>query len=268
MRRIILIITLFAFILTGCSEYQKLLKSDDIALKYKKAVEYYNNKQYVKAHTLLKALLPMYRGTVKAETISYYMAYSLYGQKDFGGAGYMFQQFLRTFPDSPYAEECLYMRAYCFYMLSPKVRLDQEPTQDAIDAFELYINRYPNSTRIKKCNEYIDKLQDKLVYKSYLTGKNYYDREYYPSSIVALENCLKDYPNSSYREDLMFMLLESKYQLAAQSVVQKKRERYNTAKEEYYAFVDEFPESKYRRKAEKILIDIEKYLSRFNKQQS
>ncbi len=268
MKRIVLIITLLAFILSGCGEYQKLLKSDDAALKYKKAVKYYNTKHYAKAKELFAQLLPIYRGTVKAETIGYYMAYSVYGQKLYGDAGYLFQQFLRTFPDSPYAEECLYMRAYCYYKMSPKVRLDQEPTQNAINAFELYINRYPNSARVKKCNEYIDKLQDKLVYKSYLTGKNYYDREYYPSAIVALENCIKDYPNSSYRENLMFMLLESKYQLAAQSVIQKKRERYNNAKEEYYAFVDEFPESKYRKQAEKILTEIEAYLSRFNKKQS
>jgi outer membrane protein assembly factor BamD len=264
MKRIIFLFVLFVFILTGCSDYQKLLKNPDKKLKYKKAVEYYNKEEYAKAATLFENLLPIYRGTSKAETISYYISYCSYGQEMHDLAGYHFRQFLKTYPDSPYAEECLYMSAYCYYKESPKPRMDQTPTQNAIDAFQLYINRYPNSTRVSKCNDYIDELQDKLVYKSYLSARNYYDREKFPSAIIALQNSLKDYPGSSHREELMFMLLESKHQLAFKSVSGKKRERYNDAKEEYYSFVDEYPESKYARRAEKMLEDIEAYLGKFN----
>lgn len=264
MRKIAILFILFAFVLGGCSEYQKLLKSSDNALKYKKAVEYYNDEEFVKAATLFEDLLPIYRGTSKAETISYYISYCSYGQGDYISAGYFFRNFLKSFPDSPYSEECLYMSAYCYYLESPKPRLDQTPTTNAIDAFQLYINRYPNSTRIPKCNDYIDELQDKLVFKSYLSAKNYYDREHFPSAIIALQNSLKDFPGSSYREDLLFMLLESKHQLAFKSIAEKQRERYNNAREEYYSFVDEYPESKYSKRAERMLEDIEAYLSKFN----
>ena len=264
MRKIVFLFVLFTFVLTGCSEYQKLLKSTDNSLKYKKAVEYYNSEDYAKSATLFEELLPIYRGTSKAETIAYYISYCAYGQGDYISAGYFFRNFLKTYPDSPFSEECLYMSAYCYYLESPKPRLDQTPTTNAIDAFQLYINRYPNSTRIPKCNDYIDELQDKLVLKSYLSARNYYDREHYPSAIIALQNSLKDYPGSSYREDLMFMLLESKHQLAAKSIPSKQRERYNNAKEEYYSFVDEYPESKHRKSAEKMIEDIESYLGKFN----
>lgn len=263
MRKIVVLFALFTFILGGCSEYQKLLKSSDNDLKYKKAVEYYNGEEYVKASTLFEELLPIYRGTSKAETISYYISYCSYGQGDYISAGYFFRNFLKTFPDSPYSEECLYMSAYCYYLESPKPRLDQTATTNALDAFQLYINRYPNSTRIPKCNDYIDEMQDKLVLKSYLSAKNYYDREHYPSAIIALQNSIKDYPGSSYREDLMFMLLESKFELADKSISEKQRERFNQAKEEYYSFVDEFPESKFKKRAEKIIENIELYLSKF-----
>ncbi|RUT79726.1 outer membrane protein assembly factor BamD [Ancylomarina longa] len=264
MKKLIFIFVLFSFTLSGCSDYQKLLKSTDNSLKYKKAVEYYNSEEYVKASTLFEELLPIYRGTSKAETISYYISYCSYGQGDYISAGYYFRNFLKTFPDSPYSEESLYMSAYCYYLESPNARLDQTPTASAIDAFQLYINRYPNSTRIPKCNDYIDELQDKLVFKSYLSAKGYFDREHYPSAIIALQNSLKDYPGSSYREDLMFMLLDSKYELAYKSVVSKKRERYNNAKEEYYSFVDEYPKSKHLKQAEKMMEDIESYLGKFN----
>lgn len=264
MRKIVYVFLLFAFTLGGCSEYQKLLKSTDNPLKYKKAVEYYNAEEYVKAATLFEELLPIYRGTSKAETISYYISYCSYGSGDYIGGGYYFRNFLKTFPDSPYSEESLYMSAYCYYLESPKPRLDQTATKDAIDAFQLYINRYPNSTRIPKCNDYIDEMQDKLVLKSFLSARNYYDRGHFPAAIVSLQNGIKDYPGSSYREDLMFMLLDSRYELAMQSVPDKQRERYNLAKEEYFSFVDEFPESKYQKSAEKMIEGIEAYLSKFN----
>lgn len=263
MRKIVLLISVILVLFTSCSEYQKLLKSNDYNLKYKKAVEYYNAEEFVKSATLFEELLPVFRGTSKAETISYYSAFCAYGQRDYIQAGYYFRDFIKNFPTSSYYEECLYMSAYCYYMDSPNPRLDQASTQDAIDAFQLYINRYPNSTRVEKCNQYIDEMQDKLVYKSYLRARNYFDRERFDSSIIALQNSIKDYPGSKYREELMFMLLESRYKLAYLSVDDKKRERYNLAKEEYYAFVSEYPQSDHRQKAEDMLTEIDEFLSKF-----
>jgi len=262
MKKILLLIVLFSTLLAGCSEYQKLLKSNDTNLKYKKAIVYYNEEQYVKAATLFEELAPVFRGTSKAESVSYYMAYCAYGMNDFITGGYYFRSFIKNFPDSPYAEECLYMSAYCYYRESPKPRLDQTSTQDAINALQLYINRYPNSTRIEEGNKLIDELQDKLVYKSYLSARNYFDREHFPSAIIALENAIKDYPGSSYREELMFMLFESRYEFAVKSIDEKQNERFNLAKEEYFAFVDEFPKSKFQKDSERMIKVIEAYFEK------
>lgn len=250
-------------LLAGCSEYQKLLKSTDTTLKYKKAIVYYNEEQYVKAATLFEELVPVFRGTSKAETVSYYMAYCNYGMGDYITGGYYFRNFSKNFPDSPYSEECMYMSAYCYYKESPKPRLDQSSTKDAIDALQLYINRYPNSSRIEEGNKLIDELQDKLVYKSYLSARNYFDREKYPSAIIALENAIKDYPGSSYREELMFMLLESRYMYADKSIDLKQNERYNLAKEEYFSFVDEYPKSKFQKDSERMINAIEAYFEKY-----
>ena len=44
---------LLAVLLTSCGEYQQLLKSRDPEVKYQAALRYFNDKQYVKAQTLL-----------------------------------------------------------------------------------------------------------------------------------------------------------------------------------------------------------------------
>lgn len=236
---------LVLFLMSSCGEYQKLLKSGDNQLMYKKAVEYYNSGDYTRASNLFDVIRVVFTGTSKAQSIAYYRAFCSYNQKDYEVAAELFKQFVRVHPESSYVEECLYMIGYCNFLASPKPRLDQTSTENAIKDFQLYLSRYPNSSRKEQINEYMDIMRDKLSYKDYLSAKNYYLRERYKAAVVSLENCLKDYPGSKYREEIMYMLFNSKYEMAVNSIEEKKYERYNAAKEEYYYFVDEYPNSQY-----------------------
>ena len=80
---------------------------------------------------------------------------------------------------SDYAEESYFMDGYCSYLLSPKARLDQTVTHEAIDALQLYVNLYPFNDRVEEANRLIDEMNDKLVYKAYLSAKLYYDFDNY-----------------------------------------------------------------------------------------
>ncbi|MDY4042870.1 MAG: outer membrane protein assembly factor BamD [Marinifilaceae bacterium] len=236
---------LVILVMTSCSEYQKLLKSGDYQAMYKKAIEYYNSGDYTKASSVFDGIRMVFTGTSKAQTIAYYRAFCAYNQKDYEYAAELFKQFVATYPETSYVEECLYMIGYCNYLASPKPRLDQSVTEKAMNDFQLYLSRYPNSERKEQINEYMDAMRDKLSYKDYLSAKNYYLREKYKAAVVSLENCLKDYPGTKYREEIMYMLFASKYEMAVNSVEDKKYERYNAAAEEYYYFLEEYPESRY-----------------------
>ena len=153
------------------------------------------------------------------------------------------------------------MVGYTSYLLSPKPRLDQTVTQEAIEALELYKNIYPYSDRVDEANRLIDELQDKLVYKSYLNAKLYYDFENYKAAVIAIDNSLKEYPDSQYREELKFMLLRAKYLLAMNSIEEKREERLSSALDEYFSFVDEFPESEHLKEAQKYYEDVASLLN-------
>jgi outer membrane protein assembly factor BamD len=77
--------------------------------------------------------------------------------------------------------------------------------------------------------------------------------------VVTAQNALKDYPFASAerREELSILILRSKYQLAKQSVEDKREARFRDAIDEYYAFMNDFPESKYEKEARGILADAE-----------
>lgn len=247
MKNLGVILVLLSIVFSGCGDYNKILKSTDYEFKYKKAVEYYEEGDYVRAGTLFQELVNIYRGTSRADKIYYYYAKSMLGQKDYLMSGHYFNTLIKEIPTSEYVEEAQFMVGYCSYLISPKARLDQSVTQNAIDALQLYINLYPFSERVDEANRLIDELRNKLVYKSYMTAKLYFDSEGYKASVVALENSLKDHPDSRYREELMYMLLKSKYLLAIRSIAEKQEERLSSALDEYFTFVDEFPESEYKR---------------------
>jgi outer membrane protein assembly factor BamD len=85
-----------------------------------------------------------------------------------------------------------------------------------------------------------------------MSAKLYYNLEDYKASIIALQNSLNEYPDTEHREELMFLLLRSNYLLAENSILERQVERYQETVDEYYSFVGEFPESKYRQQADRI----------------
>ena len=249
------------FMVLSCGDYQKIVKSTDYEFKLKKAKEYFDRKEYGKSSQLYQELVNIYRGTSRADQIYYYLAKSFYGQKDFVLASHYFRQMLKEFPRSSFNEEAQFLIGYCYFLDSPTARLDQKTTQDAIDALQLFINIFPGSTRVAEANKLIDELREKLVYKSYLSGRLYYDLMDYRAAVISLSNCIKEFPDSKYREELMYYLLKAKYLLGENSIDEKKRERLNNALDEYFTFTDEFPESKYRKEADRYFANTKKLMN-------
>ena len=241
----ILITILFPFVLVSCRGYEKLLKSSDYQLKYDKAFEYYNAEDYVRSATLFEQIVTVYRGTVKADTIQYYRAKAYYNQKDYTMAGHYFNELVKTYPNSLFADEAAYMNAYCYYKLSPRPELDQASTYAAINAFSLFIINYPKSPKLQECRSLILEMSEKLVNKSYLSARLYYDLGDYKASIIALRNSLNEFPDTKYREELMYLILKSSYLLAKNSVESKLKDRYQATVDEYYSFISEFPKGKF-----------------------
>ncbi len=251
----------------SCSNYQKLLKSLDYEQWYEKGIEYYNKEDYMRAATLLGQLTSIYRGTDRAETVLVTYANSLYGLKDYTMAGHYYREYVKTYPNGDKSEECQFMSAYCYYKESPKPRLDQTSTEQAISEFQLFINLHPNSARVAEATTLMDEMRDKLVYKSYLNAKLYYDLgtymgNNYLSAVIAAQNSLREFPDTKYREELSYLILDAKYIQAINSIEEKQAERYRDAIDEYYAFYNEFPDSKYIKKASKILETSEKELKK------
>ncbi|MEZ5010505.1 MAG: outer membrane protein assembly factor BamD [Bacteroidales bacterium] len=142
--------------------------------------------------------------------------------------------------------------AYCDYLQAPRPELDQSVTLAAIEGFQYFQRRFPQSDKVSQSQELIKELQDNLVEKSYLSARLYYDLKQYRAAIVALSNSLKEFPETKFREELLFLKLESSYLYAVNSISEKQFERYQDTLDEYYSFIEEFPESAFTKEIEKI----------------
>lgn len=258
-----LIIGVFAALiaLSSCSKFQKVLNDTDNEKKYQAGLEFYEQGDYYKALRLLEDVKSVYKATAKEEKLMFYLAQSYYKQKDYVLGSYYFNRFWKDFPDSEYAEEALFLSAYCYYLDSPKFSLDQATTIEAMKELQVFINAFPQSTRIAECNTLLDNLRAKLEKKAYETATLYYKIGDFQAAVISYESMLERFPDTDYREEVLFMILKAKFIYASKSIEDKQKERFGVALKSYDNLIKYFPNTQYLEEANNIQKNSLKYLN-------
>lgn len=257
-------IALVALLFASCSEYQKALKSEDTAYKYKMGDSLYNEGKYAKANKLFAQIVPAYRGKPQAEKLMYLYCKTFFEMKDYYIAGYQFERFASSYPKSEKAAEASFLGAKSYYMLSPRYTKDQKETNEAIDKLQTFIDTYPETEYVSEANTLMKELEFKLEEKAFAIAKQYNTISDFKASIKSFDNFLFDFPGSSLREDALFYRLDSAYKLAMNSVEYKKKERLTIAKEYYTNFKKAFVNSKFIIEADAMASDLDKELENYS----
>lgn len=257
-------------LLSSCAaEFNRVYKSNDIDYKYEFAKECFAIGKFNQAVVLLQELVTIQKGTDKAQECLYMLGMAEYCDRDFESASETFKKYFSSYPKGIYAEQACFYIGQSLYQSTPEPRLDQTATVGAINAYQEFIDFFPESSYKERAQQRLYELQDKLILKEYLSAKLYYNLgEYfgncinggsnYEACIVTAENTLKTYPFTSMREDFYLLIMKSKFELAEQSVEEKRIDRYREAEDECYGFINEFPESKDRATAEKYIAKCKK----------
>ncbi|TAG54907.1 MAG: outer membrane protein assembly factor BamD, partial [Runella slithyformis] len=130
------------------------------------------------------------------------------------------QDFINTYPESPFREECTKL------ILELRDKLERKAYEKA-----------------------------KLYYKT--SEANIAN---YRSAVVAINNFERDFPNSKYTEELAYTRIVSEYNLAKLSFQDKQKERFEETNKFYLTFIDKFPQSKYVKQAERFYENTQKEL--------
>jgi outer membrane protein assembly factor BamD len=252
-----LLIAMAGLVLSGCGEYNRVLKSKDVDYKYEYAKKAYEEQKYVQASTILTDLITPLRGGPKGEESLYLLAMSYYKNKDYMNSGVYFKTYYTRYPRGKYIEDARFYCANGYDLESPDPQLDQSVTLKAIEEYQAYIDYFPKGDRVEIAQESMFRLQDKLTLKELQNALLYYNMgmylgNNYESAIVVSQNAIKNYPYSKYKEEFEMLILKSKYQIAKNSVDEKKEDRYRDVIDEYYSFINNYPESSNKKEAENI----------------
>lgn len=260
-------LALFAVILflSSCSDYQKALKSEDVAVKYASAEKMYEAKKYMKAIRLFEQIAAAYKGKPSAEKMFYMYSQSLYKTKQYYLAGYQFESFVASYPKSEKIEEASFLGAKSFTFLSPVYSLDQADTNKAIDKLQSYIDVFPEGQNLAEANSLVKNLREKLEKKSFENAKIYHTISDYKAAMVAFDNFMINFPGTVYKEKALYYKLDSAYLLAINSVPSKMQERLENAKVAYSSLMKFKGDTEFKSKADEMLTRIENDLKQYSK---
>lgn len=262
-KKIIISLSVLALVFTSCGNYSNVLRADDYDYRYEAAKEYYAAGEFSHCYQVLEDMILLLKATDKGEESLYMLAMCYYNLKYYESASDYFERYYQSYPKGTYTELSRFYAGLSAYKQSPDSRLDQSSTYTALNCLNEYLQYYPNSPRREEVTDMIYQLQERLAQKEYESARLYYNLGNYTGNcifggnnfdacIITAENTLKQYPYTRFREELMMLILRSRYKLALNSIEAKAEERYRATIDEYYGFKNEFPESKYIKEADKM----------------
>ena len=260
-----------AFLMTGCtSEFSTVLKSTDKDFKYEYAKQCFAQGKFGNAITLLSEVVTAQKGRQNAQESLYMLAMAQYCNRDYEAASATFRKYFQSYPKGDFAEQASFYVGQSLFESMPDPRLDQSATVGAINAYQNFMDYFPESSLREEAQKRLFILQDNLVMKEYLSAELYYNlggyfgninsntESNYESCIITAQNALKAYPYTSLREKFSLLIMKSKFELAQNSSEEKRLDRYRDAEDECYGFLNEFPESEDCKTAEKFIAKCKK----------
>jgi len=213
--------------------------------------EQFLKKDPEKARLYLRQVIDSFPKSFYAQQAKLAIADSYFEKGDEGNmilAASEYRDFISGFPYSPSAPYARYQIAMTYYKKVLKPGRDQTKTILALAEFKNVITNYPTSEQAKLAREKILDCEERLAAHTLGIGEVYYKMKAFKAAVSRLTDILTNYPNFSKMDEVYFYLGDSFY-------------RWNQKEQSVPYFtklVSDFPQSKYAKKAQKKLKEIEK----------
>ena len=243
---------LFAAMLlfASCRSNELIRPGDSLDVAYEKALNQYEEENYAEAARAFETVISIGRGTDIGQDAQFYLAESYFNNRRYLLAASEYERYAQFHPNSPRREEADYKRALSYYNLSPRYRLDQSYTYQAIENFRLLLSRFPNSEYADEAAGYISELRGKLAHKSYNAGEFYKRTNRFEAAAVYFDIVIDNYPETSWAELALVDQMESYILYAENSIAARQVERFEMALESYETYLQLFPRGENRSRVE------------------
>ena len=240
---------LLAVVVAGCASGGRL-RYETPQEAYEKGLELYERGKYERAIQYLQGTFDFGRAHEWAADAQLTLARAYRDNKQFILAANEYTRFseiYRTDPRVPLAE---YERALTYGERSPDRELDQTDTERAIQAFNLFLDRFPQHELAPQAAQKVGELREKLARKQFETAQLYERRELYEAAAFYFETVFDKYPDTRWADDALLGAIRSYINFSEQSVRTRQSERLQKAVEHYQRLVQIFPDSPLLKDAE------------------
>ncbi len=220
---------------------------------YKRALSFYEQEKWGKASRYFENVARVYLGSVREDSIMFFMARCKFKDEDYGDAITLLESYRFQFSRSDFMEAAEGMLTLSYYYSSPGPERDPTNIAYTLSGIEEFQSRYPNSKQNEAFSQMRIELMGRLYDRAFLNAYTYYKIGKYKSAIVAFKNAMKEHPENPNREKMMYYMILSGYELARNSIESLEVDRYMALVDMYYSFVAEFAESEYRKELDKIV---------------
>jgi outer membrane protein assembly factor BamD len=249
MRKVILF-TLAAFALISCRSQELIRPGDTLEVAFNKAKAQYDEENWSTAARAFETVVSIGRGTDLGQQAQFLLAESYFNNRRYLLAASEYDRFTTFYPRSEQRELVDFKAALSYYYLSPRYRLDQSYTRQALERLRLFNSRYPNSERMVESSEYITELRNKLAKKQYEAAQFYKRTSRFNAAIVYYNLVLDNYPESRWAEESLVDQIEAYILYADNSVPSSQLGRYESAISSYETYLQLFPSGDNRSRAE------------------
>ncbi|MGH2569474.1 MAG: outer membrane protein assembly factor BamD [Bacteroidota bacterium] len=248
-----LVVLFVSAFLVGCSA-EEALQQLPVEERFEIGMQKFMEEDYADAEKEFRIVTLQFQGTAYADDAQFYLGECQYMLEQYILAAYEYEVLIRSMPTSPLVARARHRRAMCYYHLSPDSFRDQEYTLKAVDEFQAFIEYFPTDTLVQDAEGKIQELISKLAQKEYDNGILYMRLESYKAAIYYFDLILEKYHDTPYAEKAQLQKAEALFL----------RKRYSESKAALDRFIEKYPESVERARAQLLLNDVQSKLTGSN----
>ena len=181
---ILLVVLLFS----GCSK-NRALRTISVESKMERANAYYDKGKYNRAAELYLDVV-FERSSKYTPIAQFRLAESYFNQKRYSEATFEYQEFIRLFPEHSNVNIAYFRVGESYLNISADAHYSQKETVAALDAFDVFLDRFPFDENKDKALKYIQEAQYKLLKKNYYNGYIYYRLYDYSAALMYFDDIL------------------------------------------------------------------------------
>jgi outer membrane protein assembly factor BamD len=195
-------------IVAGCSSRQQLRVSLDAEDEFALAKKAFDERQWDRAAEGFKRLMFDHPESGLVDDAQFYLAETYLAQEEYELAIVEYRQLSRNHPRSEYADDADFSIGLAYYRRSPAFDLDQQFTEQAIEAFNVFLVRHPRSPLVAEAESKRKELRERLARKEYENGLLYLRLGHIESAQIYFEIVRDQYRDTEWRARAEKKLLE------------------------------------------------------------